>query len=341
MNMPSWMRTCWLIAGVVPLGAGCNYAGVGPLSRWSPEVKRYEASAPSNAPRTFAAARSESPEWFRLAAGDEGSGETRGSHQPDTTPITEEAVEEQAAPARRFEKPLPSLWDTIRRDVRAMPEDLWADTKAVYTSAPNLVILGLTYGGSLAIQETGPDGTVERHFTGDSHHSFDASWRDAFGAAGNPGTHFAVAGLWYLAGQQSQDEKTYNVGKTLFSALIINGASTMAGKAASWDDSPNGEWGAFPSGHTSSTFTFASVMHRAYGPWVGAPLYALGGLVAYERLEDGEHYLSDVVMGGVMGLVIGHAVAGERELELFGGRIMPYADPESGASGLAWVKQFK
>lgn len=234
---------------------------------------------------------------------------------------------------------MPGFWDTVKRDVTRMPADLWTDTKAVYGSAPNLLILGLSYGGALAVQETGPDDTVEDSYR--RHTTFSKDARDAFAAAGNPGTHFALAGLWYLLGQQTQDEKTYEVGRTLFSALIINGLSTLTGQAATWDDSPNGEWGTFPSGHTSSTFTFASVMHEAYGPLVGVPLYGLGVLVAMERLESGEHYLSDVLMGGVMGLVIGHSVAGEHEFKLFGGEILPYADPNTGSTGLAWVKHFK
>ncbi|MCP4250673.1 MAG: phosphatase PAP2 family protein [bacterium] len=235
---------------------------------------------------------------------------------------------------------MPGFWETLKRDLREMPGDLWADTKAVYTSPTNLVILGLTYGGSLALQETGPDDTVEDSFAG-GHRTFKQDWLKGFDVAGNPGTHFALAGIWYLLGQQAQDEKTYDVSKTLFSALIINGLSTMVGQAASWDRGPDGDWGAFPSGHTSSSFTFASVMHQAYGHWVGFPLYALSGLVAYERLEDDEHYLSDVIMGGVLGLVIGHTVAGEHELELFGGKIVPYADPYGQSTGVAWVKHFK
>jgi hypothetical protein len=239
----------------------------------------------------------------------------------------------------RRRAPLPGFWDTLKRDVQSMPADLWSDTKAVYGSAPNLIILGLSYGGSLAVQETGPDNTVEDYYR--HHHTFSKGTRDTFGALGNPATHFALAGAWYLLGQQRQDEKTYNVGRTLFSALIINGVSTLALQTATWDDAPNGEWGSFASGHTSSAFTLASVMHEAYGPLVGAPLYGLGVLVAIERLDDNEHYLSDVLMGGVMGLVIGHTVAGQHEFKLFGGEVLPYADPNTGSSGVAWVKHFK
>ena len=103
--------------------------------------------------------------------------------------------------------PLESFWETVRRDLKYMPDDLWQDTKRVYTNPINLVILGSAYGGSVALQKTGPDDTVENHFRG-RHHHFKKEWREAFAAAGNPGTHFGLAGLWYLVGQQTGNEKT-------------------------------------------------------------------------------------------------------------------------------------
>lgn len=238
--------------------------------------------------------------------------------------------------------PLASFWDTVKRDLKAMPSDLWRDTKRVYANPVNLVILGGTLGGSIAIKESGVDRSVEHHFNRrhdfePPHHTFKEDWRDAFGAAGNPGTHFALAGLWYLIGQQSMDDKTYEVGKTLFSALMINGVTVMVGQAASYDRAPNGERGTFPSGHTSSSFVVASVLHHAYGHAVGVPLYGLAALVAYERVEDGEHYFSDVIMGGVLGMVVGHSVAGGRDPEFFGWKILPYASTQGG-TGVAFVK---
>ena len=47
-------------------------------------------------------------------------------------------------------------------------------------------------------------------------------------------------------------------------------------------------------------------------------------------------------MGGIMGLVMGHAIANDGEpIRLFGGEILPFVDPAAGAGGLAWVKHFK
>lgn len=236
--------------------------------------------------------------------------------------------------------PLDSFWETVQRDIKNMPADMWRDTKLVFANPVNLVILGTAYGGSLALQQTGVDKSVENHFER-AHRHFSKEWRDGFALAGNPGTHLALAGAWYLLGQQTLDEKTYDVGKTMFSALMINSMTVLIGQSATYDRGPNGERGTFPSGHTSSSFVMASVLHRAYGHAVGAPLYGLAALVAAERIDSGEHYLSDVVMGGVIGLVIGHTVAAGREPEFYGWKLVPYVSPHSGSTGVALAKTFK
>jgi hypothetical protein len=346
----------WLVVAALAMLVGCSgVRTAGSLDRFGSQLDRVErarrlSTRSVRAESRFPTARRDSSKaTFRLASdtGSQRAGPEEGAGSFGLSPAATDdwaaGVESQEttrpAQGRTRPGPLPGLWDTIKRDVRSMPGDLWDDTKKVYTSAPNLLILGLAYGGNLAVQESGVDGTVEDHLH--NHDIFSGGVNDTFGALGNPGTHFALAGAWYLIGQQTQNEKTYEVGKTLFSALIINGVSTMAGQVATWDDGPNGEWGSFPSGHTSSTFCFASVMHEAYGPLVGVPLYGLGALVAIERLDDDEHYLSDVLMGAVLGTVIGHTVAGEHELKLFGGEILPYADPNTGSTGVAWVRHFK
>jgi len=256
--------------------------------------------------------------------------------------LSEMWAQKEADYARR--PPLESFWDTVKRDVKYLPKDLWRDTKRVYANPMNLVILGTAYGGSLVLQQSGVDDSIENHFNEDNdfrpaHHHFKEDWRDAFGAIGNPGTHFALAGVWYLAGQQTMDDKTYEVGKTLFSALTINGLTVLLGQTATYDRGPNGELGTFPSGHTSSSFVFASVMHEAYGHLVGIPLYGLATLAGYERIEDGEHYFSDVVMGAVLGTVVGHSVASGRDPEFFGWKLLPYASTQGG-TGVALVKSF-
>lgn len=264
------------------------------------------------------------------AVGGESPGASPDGSSGRPAASTEPTVRDQAERG-----PLPGFGQTVWRDVRRMGGELWSDTKRVYTEPTNLIILGLAGGASIALRPE-VDDDIEDFY--DKHHTFSADWRDAFGAMGNPGTHFAVAGAIYLVGSTLPNEKTYEVGRTLFSALIINGVSTMALKVAANTDSPNGESLAWPSGHVSSTMTFAAVMDEAYGPWAGVPLYGLTGLVAVARMDDKEHHFSDVVFGAAMGWVIGHTVASGRRPEIFGGEIVPYADPETGTAGVAWIK---
>ena len=82
----------------------------------------------------------------------------------------------------------------------------------------------------------------------------------------------------------------------------------------------------------------ASVLHEAYGHAIGIPLSGLATLVAFSRVDDNEHYFADVVMGALVGTVIGHAVASGRDPEFFGWKVLPYANPNSGAAGIALMK---
>ncbi|HOA74397.1 MAG TPA: phosphatase PAP2 family protein [Phycisphaerae bacterium] len=256
------------------------------------------------------------------------------AESPADEPSGEGTVTAEAEPVQRG--PLPGFGETVKRDLREMPGVLWSDTKAAFGNPWNLLLLASAGGASIALRTTDADDQADRNFR--NHPTFNSCWADTFGAIGNPATHFALAGVWYLAGQQMQDDKTYEVGRKLFSALIINGVTTMGLKVAAWDDSPNGEWGAWPSGHVSSTMTVATVLNRAYGPLVGVPMFGLTGLVAVERMDSREHWLSDVVFGAVLGWVVGETVFKEHQPEIMGGAVVPYVDPVYGGAGLAWVK---
>jgi membrane-associated phospholipid phosphatase len=82
----------------------------------------------------------------------------------------------------------------------------------------------------------------------------------------------------------------------------------------------------FPSGHAANSFALARLMHRQYGLRVGVPLYIVGALTGAGRIEGDKHYLSDVVMGAVLGTLVGQAVTLER-----GGRLR--ALPQLSANG--------
>ncbi|MHC4442560.1 MAG: phosphatase PAP2 family protein [Planctomycetota bacterium] len=244
--------------------------------------------------------------------------------------------EQTETPTSDIERgPLPGFFETAKRDLKAAPRILWDDTKAVYTDPWNLVFLVGAGGASLALRPE-VDDDIEDYYQ--DHHTFSQDWRDAFSVAGNPGLHFALAGVWYYAGQQMQDDKTYEVGKNMFSALAITGLSTMLLKVSANTDSPNGEQWAWPSGHVSSTMAMATILNDAYGPLVGVPMFGLTALVGIERLDDREHHFSDLIFGAALGWVVAETVIKEHAPQIFGGEIRPYIDPINQHTGIAWVK---
>lgn len=228
---------------------------------------------------------------------------------------------------------------SIKQDLKNAPRRLWEDTKRVYTSPLNLALLLTAGGASIAVHQH-VDWTIANKF--DRARTCKNDWGDAAEIAGHPVLHLGIAGAWYLAGYKSEDLKTYNVGKNLLSALIITDLSTVALKtAACRTESPDGKHFSWPSGHTSSSFAMASVLHQAYGPLVGIPMYTLAGWVGFERLDDRKHMFSDVIFGSMLGLVVGHSVASGHLPQIAGGTVLPYADPGSNSAGLAWIKSAK
>jgi len=263
---------------------------------------------------------------------------------------------ERAHPARPPIAPgregIPPHWSTRRgpaykddwlrsfgRDAKELVPTLWDDTKATFTDPWALVGLGAAGVAGLAIHKGGADDSIEERCERRGNQL--GKFGDMVGdIGGNPGLHFALAGAMYFGALASRDTKDYETSKALINALAINGLATMALKGIVHTESPNGDpWG-WPSGHTSSTFCLATVLHEAYGPWVGVPLFLFAGYVGWERVEARNHDFSDVISGALIGIAIGHAVMKNHDARIFGFEVIPFADPGTGAVGLALAKRF-
>jgi len=77
---------------------------------------------------------------------------------------------------------------------------------------------------------------------------------------------------------------------------------------------PAGEWGgiyrntdphSFPSGHAARAFLLAVIASALAPPWLAAALWVWAPLVSLARVAMGVHYLSDVVAGAVLGMIVG------------------------------------
>jgi undecaprenyl-diphosphatase len=63
------------------------------------------------------------------------------------------------------------------------------------------------------------------------------------------------------------------------------------------------EFDSFPSGHATSVFAVAAVLGAFY-PRLRWPLYAVAGAIALGRVYLSRHYLSDIVAGALIGLLV-------------------------------------
>jgi len=230
------------------------------------------------------------------------------------------------------------FWHSFGRDAKELPATIWDDTKATFTDPVALIGIGAAGITGIALNAAGSDDRVADHFT--KHGSqLNKFWDTVGDVGGNPGTHFAVAGAMYFAALARNDTKTYEASKTLINALAINGLATLALKGIVRTRSPNGDPFGWPSGHTSSSFCFATVMYDQYGPWVGVPLLAFAGYVGYERIDARNHDFSDVVSGAMLGMAIGYAVSRNHQFKVLGMDLLPYGN-DRGAVGLALLKRW-
>lgn len=229
----------------------------------------------------------------------------------------------------------------FKQDAKAYVPVAWKDAKKTFFNSDNLFLLLMAGGGSIAFRETGIDDRAAKHFEENGKMSKDL---DKFtDILGGPGPHFAATGIWYLMAARNKDDVNLQRSWIMLRALGVTGATTLALKAAVRDHTPNDKDWAWPSGHTSSSFTVAAVLDEFYGPAIGIPAYLGAGFVGYRMMESGDHWASDVLFGGVLGYVVGHAIAGEnKNFQVGGFRVQPLITNlhDSSVAGIAFAKEF-
>ena len=230
--------------------------------------------------------------------------------------------------------------ESAKADVANFPGKVIQGSKDTFFNKNNLTALLLAGGASISMHNSDADKNIAENF--ERHNSLHGFVDESFNIIGSPGAHFAVTGLWYAISADEQDVFNRERAMTMMTALSITGITTVGLKAIRDNDTPNGQRWAWPSGHTSSSFTVAAVLDEFYGPKVGIPAYALASLVAYRMMDTGDHWASDVVFGATLGWVVGHTVAGKHKaLEIAGFKVLPYAGGVNGpAMGVSLVRRF-
>ncbi len=233
-------------------------------------------------------------------------------------------------------------WQSAKGDLAKFPDRFIEDSKYTFLRTDNITALLLAGGASIAMHNTDADDNIRDNCK--RHRVFRGFTDESLNIIGSPAMHFPMAGLWYALAAENKDELNKGRALTMLTALSINSAATLGLKAIRDNDTPNDKNWAWPSGHTSSSFTVASVLDEFYGPKVGIPAYIMATVVAYRMMDSGDHWASDCVLGATLGWVVGHSVAGKhKQLEIAGFDVLPYTAAtknDNTAMGISLVKQF-
>lgn len=126
---------------------------------------------------------------------------------------------------------------------------------------------------------------------------------------------FWLAGLglmWWLGTDYWKRELLIMIVSILVTAMVV-----FAVKRVVRRERPEGEWGkfyrltdphSFPSGHAARAMMLAVVVMGLGSVYLGLLLVAWAFLVGLARVGMGVHYLSDVLAGFVLGILMGATV---------------------------------
>ena len=147
-----------------------------------------------------------------------------------------------------------------------------------------------------------------------------------------------VVGALFLAGRFAPQGRFRAASYDFAQAAIVTCAYSSLLKYSIQRTRPDGSDSlSFPSGHTSTAFSLATVATQHYGWKVGVPAYLLASGIGYSRIEKDKHYLSDVLAGATLGILVGRTVtridgqrAGRRRVV----SVSPATDPQGQGVGL-------
>lgn len=140
-----------------------------------------------------------------------------------------------------------------------------------------------------------------------------------------------VLAAFYGAGRFLDDSRASAIAQDgLVSSLIAAGVITPIVKEGVGRSRPSqsdeefnfqGKGKSFPSGHATQAFAIASVVAAHCDVlWVDALAYGVASMVGYSRMASEAHFLSDVVAGAVIGILVGRTVvrlnSGHRRIRL-------------------------
>jgi hypothetical protein len=230
----------------------------------------------------------------------------------------------------------PSLTEARLESRPNLVRQIGTDFKNLFTTKENLLILGVGLGAAWGTHPLDQEIAFSR-FNSEIHEG------GALDEVFEPGTPlgsaaFQVGGAFatWGFGKLFSDPGIEDLGRDLVRAQILTQSLTQAAKFAVARTRPDGSNNrSFPSGHASGSFATATVLQRHYGWKVGVPAYAIASYIAASRLSNARHYLSDVLVGAAVGILVGRTVTIGVGEERFA--VSPMIVPGGGGVQFTWL----
>ena len=248
----------------------------------------------------------------------------------------------EAAPAAIVDEQAPSIDAAIVRKTKGFDWDGWKrltpnlihDQKAVWlfplsvakgrNVKPTLAVAGATVGLVALDPYTG------RHFQKNKttdYRQFNRIFSSTNTAIGTFALPLALYGVGLIRRDVYAQRTFLLAGEAVLTSEILTSVMKDVTRRANpalvppggdfsdtWFKKEHGNWvrgiGAFPSGHTISAFSVATVYAKRYPSrkWKPIVAYSLAGIVGFSRSSLETHFVSDVVLGAALGYFIGNYI---------------------------------
>jgi hypothetical protein len=189
------------------------------------------------------------------------------------------------------DRPIQEFFQNLGRDIVALP------------SKDTGIVIGSAVAGALAVRPA--DDNLQVWADGQGPSGYTRLGRTAGDGWIQGGAALATYGAGLLSGHRT----VTHVGSDLIRAQALNAVVTRSMKFIAGRRRPSGGPESLPSGHASASFASAAVLDSHFGPKVGLPAYAAAGFIAWTRVRDNAHWLTDIVVGGAIGTAVGRTVA--------------------------------
>jgi membrane-associated phospholipid phosphatase len=215
-----------------------------------------------------------------------------------------------------------TVWQNLGDDIMISLKDAGAYCIApLHFTGKDWLYTGAILGGTALIMTTDKEVRTQlgRNTSVSINHNF---WDGPYYYG-----HGLVAGLFsggvYAAGLFSRSDNLRVTGRLMLQSIAYSGCFVLALKVVTGRGRPyisESQWNfkgfkikddymSFSSNHAAFAFAMSTVLSQRIGNvWASIGLYGIAGLTAISRVVNNQHWLSDVVLGSVIGMGAGYFV---------------------------------